>query len=183
MITPVNPIPGTSRPYSNVTPFTVRDNATFLNVLEEMRAYIARTLVPFVNENVGKLDQAWTEETQKLIESWNTQSEELIGQVQGIAESVAEVAVDAKAAQEAAEHFAQLAEQFASQAEDVQDTAITTIFENFSSDFRTAFNAAIESVIREDENDPGTFIISALPPEPEPGGGVSPDPSDPGFFV
>lgn len=183
-IIPVNPIPSDNRLYTNITPFTVRDNATYLIVLEEMRQYINNTLVPFINTNVANLDKAWTEQVNALIESWNEQSEALIQQVQEIAAGLGSSVEDAQAAADAAQAAAELAEQFASTVQEIQDSAITQIFNNLNSDFRQSINAVLNTFIREDETDPGTFIIELpdAPPPPEPGQ-ITPDPNDPGFFV
>lgn len=158
-IIPVNPIPTDNRLYTNITPFTVRDNATYLIVLEEMRQYINNTLVPFINTNVANLDEAWTEQVNALIESWNEQSEALIQQVQEIADGLGTSVEDAQAAADAAQAAAELAEQFASDVQAFQDGAITQIFADYDSEFRQAINNVLSVLIHEDETDPGTFII------------------------
>lgn len=183
-IIPVNPIPSDNRRYTNITPFTVRDNATYLIILESMRQYINDTLVPFVNQNVANLDESWHEQVNALIQSWNEQSVALIEQVQEIADGLGTSVEDAQVAAAAAQAAAELAGQFASDVEEIQDSAITQIFDNYNSEFRQAVNIALSTMIREDENDPGTFIIDIpdAPPAPEPGQ-IQPDPDDPGFFV
>lgn len=158
-IIPVNPIPSDRRLYTNITPFTVRDNATYLIVLEEMRRYINGVLIPFINDNVGGLDEEWRNEVDRLIESWEQQSADLIAQVNAIAEQLGSSVEDAQAARDAAEAAAALAEQFASDVVAFQDSAITEIFNDVSSDFRIALNSVLNDYIVEDENDPGTFIV------------------------
>lgn len=183
MIIPVNPMPQATKLYSNITPFTVRDNATYITVLEELRQFINDKLVPFINDNVDALDSAWIEKTQELIESWNTQSNTLITQVQTIADGLGTAVQDAVIAQNAAEAARDLAAQYASTVEAIQDDNITNIFTNLSSDFRTAFNLSLADIIIEDSDDEGTFIFEPPTAPPPTEGGVTPDPADPGFFV
>lgn len=183
MTIPVNPMPVDSRAYTNITPFTVRDNATYIIVLESMRTYINNVLVPFINKNVEDLDESWKEKVNELVAEWNQLSADLIEQVEDIASQLGSSVEDAQTARDAAIAAAELAEQFASDMEAFQDNAITNIFNNAATDFRQAFNVVMENLIREDEGDPGTFILSTVTPDPEPGGSIVPDPNDPGFFV
>lgn len=146
MTIPVNPMPQATRLYTNITPFTVRDNATYLIVLEELRQFVNNKLVPFINDNVSSLDSAWVEQTQELIESWNTQSNELLSQVQSIANSLENEVQEAVDARDAAVAARNLAEQFASDAEEIQDSAIAQIGGNLSSLTRQLFDGVYASI-------------------------------------
>lgn len=97
-IIPVNPIPSDRRLYTNITPFTVRDNSTYIIVLEEMRRYINKVLIPFINDNVGGLDEKWHEEVlfleatiQALMDEQNEQFDEKISQVNGLVSQIVEL--------------------------------------------------------------------------------------------
>lgn len=115
----VNGVPLNLAPFPNVQPFTVRDNATMLILLQEMRKWINDTLVPFVNENVETLTTEWAENTSQLIG-------EFISRVEA-AETAQEAAEVAQLAAEAARN---LAEQYASEAEEVQDVALANTLNN-----------------------------------------------------
>lgn len=145
-IIPVNPIPSDQRLYTNITPFTVRDNATYLIVLEEMRQYINSTLVPFINVNISNLDEAWTEKVAELIQSWNDQSDALIEQVQAIADGLGDSVEEAQAARDAAEAARDAAEQFASDMQAFQDIAVSTIVSDEQSQTRAALDGLYASV-------------------------------------
>ena len=55
------------RPYTNITPFTVRDGATYLTVLEELRNWLNTTLVPHVDTEVADLVIAWEDNANTLL--------------------------------------------------------------------------------------------------------------------
>jgi hypothetical protein len=63
---------------TNITPFTYRDGATYLQILEGLRQYINRTIVPFVNENLDNLTDVFIEEVNKLIDAVNEAIEAII---------------------------------------------------------------------------------------------------------
>lgn len=69
MTTPLIKFPA-SRPYTNIQPFTVRDGATYLMVLESLREWLRDTLVPHVDR-----------EHAELVESWNSSIETLTQQL------------------------------------------------------------------------------------------------------
>jgi lysophospholipase L1-like esterase/uncharacterized protein YggL (DUF469 family) len=56
---------------ANITPFTYRDGLTYVQILEGMRAYINKVLVPFVNTQVEYLSDAFVEEVNRLIDAVN----------------------------------------------------------------------------------------------------------------
>lgn len=144
-IIPVNPLPVEGRLYTNITPFTVHNNATYLIILESMRQYINDKLVPFINTNIANLDAAWVEQTQELIESWNVQSAALIEYVDTVAAGIGTSVEDAIAAQAAAEAARDLAEQYASQAEAIQDVAVSGIVNNPNSTLRETLETLFAS--------------------------------------
>lgn len=140
MSTPSLPsmVSGFATPASNITPFTYRDGLTYLQRLERIVGYINNTVVPFVNENYTA-----------LAESFNIAVAEMNAKVDAAVQDMSDQVAAAEAAQAAAEAAvvaanaaAELAEQYASDAADVQDASITAIFNNASSQFRQAAEAA-----------------------------------------
>lgn len=155
-IVPVNPLPTDNRLYTNITPFTVRDNATYIIILEAMRQYINDKLVPFINENIKDLEDHWTEEvakliasweeyTNELIQNWNQLSADLIAQVNEIAEGLGNAVAEAQAAKDAAEAARDLAEQFAGNVQAFQDSAVALLIEGDTTETRAALDAAYTS--------------------------------------
>lgn len=73
------------RPYSNITPFTVRDGATYLTVLEELRNWLNTTLVPHVDTEIANLVIAWEDNASTLlanvIAALNDQSDTVTAQL------------------------------------------------------------------------------------------------------
>lgn len=58
-------------PTPNITPFTYRDGQTYLQILEGLRVYINRTVVPFVNSNLDEFGQIFVDEVNRLIDAVN----------------------------------------------------------------------------------------------------------------
>lgn len=56
-------------PVSNITPFTYRDGATYLQILEGLRVYITKTLVPFVTEEISRLLEDIDDKIQAIIDN------------------------------------------------------------------------------------------------------------------
>ena len=155
------------RPYTNIQPFTVRDGATYLLQIETLLAWVRNDLVPHIDKEIKELTENWGETAAELISVWEQMSEALIQRVDEAEASLGTAVTDANAAKDAAESARDIAEMFASQMETLQDQAITTIFNNEASMFRTAFESNIDK-IEEDETDPGTFIIVGPTPPPDP---------------
>lgn len=126
---PTNGFPFTPRPYTNITPFTVRDNATYLNILESMREWLINSFVPHVDGEIGALSESWT----NTIDLLTAQIVTAIGDVETDKTEIAAALAAAIAARDATEAFA-------SDAAGIQDTAITGIFNNAVSTFRVALN-------------------------------------------
>lgn len=172
----------TFRPYTNITPFTVRDGVTYLLQIETLLKWVRNDLVPHIDKEMEELADNWNETALELIGTWETMSAALIVRVEEAEASIGNAVDNVEAARIAAEAARDLAEMYASQTEALQDQAITTIFNNNASLFRQAFNAI--EFLTEDPEDPGTFIITAAEPLPTPEpGAIAPDPTDPGFFV
>ena len=74
-ITPPVFLPGQ---YPNIAPFTIRENPTFLHILESMRAWISNTLVPYVNENVAGIADSWNENAIEIVNAFNAEIDRLI---------------------------------------------------------------------------------------------------------
>lgn len=69
------------KPVPNVTPFTIRDGATMLKKLDNMKDYIQRVLIPWINENFEELADDFETQVNFLITQVNaalaTQSEQV----------------------------------------------------------------------------------------------------------
>lgn len=170
------------RPYSNVQPFTVRDGATYLMTLEGLRDWIRDTLVPHLDSEIEGLTGSWESNVTDVITQFEQISAALIQTANELAEGSSESAAAAEAARIAAEAARDMAAVYASSAENIQDSAITSIFNNATSAFRNAFNAVVATLIVEDVSDPGTFIVNNPDSAPTPAN-VMTDPNDPGFWI
>lgn len=76
------------KPLSNITPFTYRDGATYLEVLEGIRAYVNDTLVDFINTNFTELGDKFETEVNRMIDQVETQ---LSAQDANIAQEIADL--------------------------------------------------------------------------------------------
>lgn len=145
--------------YSNIVPFTIRETPSLTYVVETMRRWLESDLVPHINDNVNTLVDDWEYHVKDLSEEWRNLSNDLQDYVQDLSTEMHDRLGLAQIAQSEAERARDQAAIFASQAQEVQDQAIHTIFIDESSQFRNEFNSVIGQLIREDVNDPGTFII------------------------
>lgn len=68
---PISGFPGTGIPYTNITPFTYRDGLTYIEVLEGLRGWLKDTLVPWINDSVGSLENSWHTEVDALVAAVN----------------------------------------------------------------------------------------------------------------
>lgn len=59
------------KPVPQVTPFTYRDGITMIKKIELLQRYINRELVPFVNDNMEELGDAFETQVNALIEAVN----------------------------------------------------------------------------------------------------------------
>lgn len=171
---PVYPVNGT-----DIVPFTVTWGGGLLGLFEQMRHYIDKTLVPYINTNLTGLSEDWLAQAVALIESVRAieaaidvrlestidtvdakiaaselkVTQDLAAALASIGNSVALVDADrvaAEAARTAAQAAAVLAEQYASQAEAIQDTAVSNIFKNAASALRIAMDGVYLSLSRAD---------------------------------
>lgn len=124
------------RPYTNITPFTIRDGATYLLQLEALKDWWRDVVVPHIDTEINGLTSDWKELTEKLQADWETKMGELILLVDDAVAGIDNKVELAEAAKVAAEAARDLAEQYASQAEEVQDTAITGIMNDTDSNTR-----------------------------------------------
>lgn len=65
------------KPLNNITPFTYRDGATYLEILELLRTYIRETIVPFINTNFTELGDEFETQVNLLITEVNSQLDAL----------------------------------------------------------------------------------------------------------
>jgi hypothetical protein len=59
------------QPYTNITPFTYRDGATFLEIFEGAILYLNGTVIPFINNNFSEFDDEFTADMNTLITQVN----------------------------------------------------------------------------------------------------------------
>lgn len=71
VIPAIRPFPWDNPAYTNVTPFTVRDNATMLWETERIKEWIRKTLVPHVDETYADLLEKYAENAGALITELN----------------------------------------------------------------------------------------------------------------
>ena len=69
---PMSGYPVPVRPYSQITPFTYRDNSTYLEILEQIRTWIQNTLVPHLDTEYEELVQSWADNIQLLTTNYET---------------------------------------------------------------------------------------------------------------
>ena len=134
------------RPYTNITPFTVRDGATYLLQIETLLAWIRNDLVPHIDKEIRELQESWDETSLELISTWEQMSADLIARVEQAEAAIGDAVTQAEAAQAAAEAARDLAAMYASQAEAIQDQAIAGIAGNADSQTRETLDAIYASV-------------------------------------
>lgn len=126
---------------ASVQPFTLRENPSQMALVEGMRHWLGACLVPFINENIGKLSEDWVTTANGLIEQFEVITHGLVTEVNDAVVSIGTSVTDAQTARTAAEAARDLAEQFASQAQDIQDESVTVIVGDEESDLRNALNS------------------------------------------
>jgi hypothetical protein len=129
------------RPYTNITPFTIRDGATYLLQLEALKDWLRDTLVPHVDSEIQELADAWEVSVTELQTIFDQTIASLIEQVDAAVEQITNQVADAEAARDAAIVARNEAEIFASNAQEVQDDALTLILTDTDSDARTALDS------------------------------------------
>lgn len=129
----------------SVVPFTMRENRSQMGLVEGMRHWIDKDLVPFINENIDSLSNTWVEQANKLIDDFEMITTGLVATVNEAVEGIGTSVEDAQAAQAAAEAARDLAAQYASDAEEIQDAAITTIVSDDASATRAAMDVLYAS--------------------------------------
>lgn len=111
------------RPYTNIQPFTVRDGATYLLVLEGLKDWIRDALVPHLNEEMLELVNSWEATVTELVDGINSLSVELNGQVQQqLADQVSQ--------------FNDIVNQIINSSIELQDAVLQTIFNDPESEYR-----------------------------------------------
>lgn len=114
-------------PYTNVVPFTVRDNSTMLMILNGLREWIRDKLIPHLDDNFTKMVEAWEQNVVQLTASVNA-------------------ALDAQSAEIASLLADQLAEFEAikqaviENSIELQDEVLQAIFTDPDSEFRQLIN-------------------------------------------
>lgn len=122
-------------PYSNITPFIVRDGSTYLSVLEELRSYIRDTLVPEVDKNIGDLSGDYADKAAALISAVNQALSAQATQVEGyLSDQDDDVAEQVRLL---TEYVNGEVSKIINATISVSDTTITAVFDNLSSVFRS----------------------------------------------
>jgi hypothetical protein len=138
-------------PISNVQPFSYRDGLSYLEVLEGMRTWLNVTLLPAIQSMVTDLGAEWADEYNQLVELVNTSSD-----------TINALVVEAQASETAAAQSAANAAASAAQAGVQQDTAITALFNNLTSAFRTATDLAYASKATQTTVESGRLSVASL---------------------
>lgn len=133
-------------PYTQVTPFTVRDGATYLLTLEALKDWIRDVLVPSIDTNISGLETSWETQTSSLVDQTNAIVADLIQQVDAAITDMQSQVDAATAAQTAAEAARDQAEEYASTVVAIQDTAVTGLINDGASTTRVALNGIFATI-------------------------------------
>ncbi|HWV46884.1 MAG TPA: hypothetical protein VN039_12845 [Nitrospira sp.] len=156
-IPPITGIPVVNYPdfqaYTQITPFTVRDGATYLLTLESLKDWIRDVLVPHLDSQVEELAAAWQTNADDIITAFNSAVTSLtasvndaIAQITDQVEQANAAVTAAQAAATAAAGSATEAEGWAGAAEAFQDTAMATLVNNVASELRAALDAIYPTI-------------------------------------
>lgn len=136
-------------PYTQITPFTVRDGATYLLTLEALKDWIRDVLVPQIDAQIAGLGDAWSADITDIVNQTNQTVTDLTNAVNtaiaGITDQVeqADAARDAaQAAQTASESARDEAANYASTVVAYQDANV----EGFVNDAGSATGGALRSI-------------------------------------
>lgn len=121
------------QPYTQITPFTVRDGATYLLVLEGLRDWIRDVLVPHVDSQISGLETSWETQTTSLVDQTNAIIADLTAQVNAAITDMQSQVDAATAAQTAAESARDQAAEYASTVVAFQDTAVQGLVDDGTS--------------------------------------------------
>lgn len=150
------------RPYTNIQPFTVRDGATYLLVLEGMREWLRDTLVPHLDKEINELAETWGVNAEDIKGRFDTLAEELVTRVDTAVEGVDADAAAALAAKAASEAARDLAAQYASDAAEVQDSTVTGLVNSEATSLRTALESLFASASVQEAVEDGRLSADAL---------------------
>jgi len=126
------------KPLNNITPFTYRDGATYLEVLEDLRFYVNNTLVAFVNTNFGMLGDAFETQVNLMIDNVESQlaaqsatvNDQLADETTFVNQSIADLTA-----------YVDLAvETITNSSIEVAGTVVLALINNPTSDVRVALN-------------------------------------------
>lgn len=81
-------------PYTQITPFTVRDGATYLLTLEALKDWIRDVLVPAIDTNIAGLETAWETQTNSLVDQTNAIVASLIQDVNDAVDTVVNSSIE-----------------------------------------------------------------------------------------
>lgn len=150
-ITPIN------TPFPNITPFTLRDNATYIMTLDDIVKYIEEDIYPFVSENVKELADSWIDNATNLVDAVNvaleTQSADVSAQITALNESVDAVvssltaSVDNKI-EELQSDVDAAVQQVVNSSIELQSSVLAGIVSDPASDGRTALDALYATIFK-----------------------------------
>lgn len=127
ILPPFIPVGGT---YPTVQPFTFRDGYSYVQKFDRLVKYVNTTIVPWVETNYNELAEAFATQVAIMVAAFEAAVADISDQV-----------AQAEAAAAAAQVSADLAAMYAGETEAFQDAAITAIFNDLVSDFRTTLDA------------------------------------------
>ena len=125
-------------PMSNVTPFTYRDGATYLEVLEGIRTYVNDTLVVFVNQNFGVLSDLFEEQVNLLITNVEAQLDAQSATVTG--QLAAETTFVNQSIADLTTYVNNAVQTILNSSIEVAGTVVLALINNGSSDVRSALD-------------------------------------------
>jgi len=128
------PLPSPFPTGSETVPFTSRWGGGLLGLFEQMRTWIVKELIPYVD----KFTELNAEQIRALIAEWDKDVAALTARVEAGEANMGNAVADARAARDAAAASAELAGQLASQMEDIQDANVARFTQAPDSATRTA---------------------------------------------
>jgi hypothetical protein len=121
-----------------VTPFTYRDGATFLERFQDLRNYINKDVVPFVNKNTGELAVVFEEQVNLLVAQVNAA---LADQTVDVDQKITDLTAYVDAAVQAV----------IDDSVEVQDPVVASLINDEDSDTHTALLAFLTGFATEDQ--------------------------------
>jgi hypothetical protein len=137
VIPAIRPYPWTNVQYTNITPFTLRDNATNISEIESIKAYLVNDVIPHLDGSFKALVEAWVKNVDELIDAVNANLD-----TQNAAVAAQLAAQDAEVTEQLTQQNAAIAAQLSAQNTQIQ--ALTTkVLEDLAAAVEQVINATI----------------------------------------